>query len=379
MISEVIDIRYQKQADTRNWQAHCTFRFQNHSKKTVKVLMGFPDWHSYSENTKDPWAIKDFSVKIKRQNGQVLQPEAIHQIIDRHLTKAVKADTAYQTQSLDPSKTHLYLPILAQGQEVFFEGAWLWAVELDAQEIIEVENHFAFGGFNSNGPISEWLIKSKNIKKMNDIPKTWAFWIKAESSKSQKKAESSNWDYGNSAFELIHYILTTGLTWKDSRIQDSRIHIQIPANTFVHEWMATPGFEVIKRDDHYALSWHFQNFKPDFNLTFVRIFGIPSDDLANVWPLFNDVREAKAWIKIARQSKMHVDLVTQLYLAHIYAFTKKVDDPKWQQVFDQWPRSQEIVVREVPRYIEEIVLALRLYEEELKKSKSLKAPTPPEK
>jgi hypothetical protein len=373
MISEVIDIRYQTQKDPRRWTANCLFRFQNHSQTTVKVLMGFPDWHSYSENTSDPWAIKNFSVKIKKKNGEIIQVQPIHQIISQHLTKAVRPDTAYQTKTLEPHKTHLYLPVLAQGQEVFFEGAWLWSVEFEAQEIIEIENHFAFGGFNSNGPISDWLVKSKSPKKMNDIPKDWAFWVnlaKAKASASTKANANVNahpLDYGNSAFELIHYILTTGLTWKNAKIQDSRISIQIPPHTFSHEWLATPGFEVIKREDHYALMWHFQNFKPDFNLSFVRMFGIFSDDSDLAFPLFNDLNEAKAWIKIARKSKMHPDLIRQLYMAHIYAFTKQVDDPKWQAFFDQLPQSQGIVVRVVPRYIEEIVLALRLYLEEIEK------------
>jgi hypothetical protein len=369
MISEVIDIRYQTQKDPRKWTANCLFRFQNHSKTTVKVLMGFPDWHSYSENTSDPWAIKDFSVKIKKKNGEIIQPKPIHQIISRHLTKAVRPDTAYQTNTLEPNKTHLYLPILAQGQEVFFEGAWLWSVEFEAQEVIEIENHFAFGGFNSNGPISDWLIKSKSPKKMNEIPKDWAFWVNKanKATKATKATKTNALDYGNSAFELIHYILTTGLTWKSAKIQDSRITIQIPPHTLSHEWLATPGFEVIKRDDHYALMWHFQNFKPNFNLSFVRMFGIFSDDVDVALPLFNDVKEAKAWIKIARKSKMHPDLIRQLYMAHIYAFTKQVDDPKWQAFFDQLPQTQGIVVREVPRYIEEIVLALRLYLEEIEK------------
>ncbi len=367
MISEVIDIRYQTQKDPRRWTANCLFRFQNHSQTTVKVLMGFPDWHSYSENTSDPWAIKDFSVKIKKKNGEIIQVQPIHQIISQHLTKAVRPDTAYQTKTLEPHKTHLYLPVLAQGQEVFFEGAWLWSVEFEAQEIIEIENHFAFGGFNSNGPISDWLIKSKSPKKMNDIPKDWAFWTNIAKDKTKAKAKA-HLDYGNSAFELIHYILTTGLTWKDAKIQDSRISIQIPPHTFSHEWLATPGFEVIKRENHYALMWHFQNFKPDFNLSFVRMFGIFSDDADVAFPLFNDLKEAKAWIKIARKSKMHPDLIRQLYMAHLYAFTKQVDDPKWQAFFDQLPQSQGIVVRAVPRYIEEIVLALRLYLEEIEKN-----------
>jgi hypothetical protein len=391
MISEVIDIRYQVQKDPRKWMAHCRFRFQNHSKETVKLLMGFPDWHSYSENTSDPWAIKDFSVKIKK-NHEILQPKAIHQIIDRHLSKAVHPNTAYQSKTLEPNKTHLYLPILAQGQEVFFEGAWLWEVEFAPLEILEVENHFIFGGFQSNGPISDWIQPSKSPQKINKIPKNWAFWANVINEQKKKKSKQStqksmtlekkqslilkemqpsistqkdHLDYANSAFELIHYILTTGLTWKGREIQDSYISIQIPPNTLAHEWMATPGFKVLKREDHYALSWHFQKFKPDFNLTFVRIFEIFSDDSTYHLPLFNNVAEARAWIKIMKKSKMHPALVQQLYLAHIYEFTQKVDDPQWQAFFDQMPKNQEWKSREIPRAVEDIILALRLYEEEL--------------
>jgi hypothetical protein len=298
MEKEVVVIRYNHQAvgspaeKSSRWMADCAFTLVNITDKPVDVQIGFPDTQTFDEESgfdgaKPRWTIRDFKVVI---NG--IDVPTVH----KDVVSAQEVGMPKATRKLN------------------YQGAYTWQAHFEPEERITIKNTYSFGGGSSAMAIKE-LMRGKAL---GPVPRDSAFW-------GGNRPKRCEWDFGNSAYSWVDYIVTTGLTWAGP-IGEADIAIEVPPYTLPHLLLPVPkGF--IIRDGF--VRWHFNQWQPTNEIALVTLIPLPPSDCEELYdakpPLFDTLQQVQAWIKIARAHQVDrhaVSLIRNAYLAkHGYRFT----------------------------------------------------------
>jgi len=306
MVSETVNIRYNPKAlkdyRQRDWLADCTFRFENLTDKAVDVQMGFPDWRVWSESLDDEWAIGGFEVAI---NGKKVQA----------VRKEVK-----------PTKGEKRV-LLPGGLGIPYEASYTWQVLFEPHAVLTVYNRYAFGGFSSNGPFFK-IIGKKSFPGMPVIERRQLFWAIDEQARRKGPV------YDNSAYRELLYIVTTGLSWAGN-IGEANISIQFPPQVLPHLVIPLPGGYRVRNGE---IRWEFRNWRPQSEIAVYSLFPIPSEasnDYAGS-PIFYNIHETRAWIKLAKENSYDRDTVSILWNAVLAKYGFKFSDVELRRYFEQF-------------------------------------------
>lgn len=297
MERENITIRFDAEArdHTVQWVATCIFTFRNLTDQPVEVQMGFPDWRAHGDHTEDPWAIRDFTVRVRGK-----ATHAVH--------KAVEA----------PGEA----PAAPRRMKLDYDAAYTWTVRFAPGERVMVENTYRFGGFSSNGPLSACVWDERPGRLAS------VFWRRAPKL-------PGGWDFENCLCRVVSYVVTTGRTW-GGPIGVADIAIQLPPNTWPHLFAPLPAATQV---DQGWVRWHFERWTPtdELRIVFVRPL-FPDKD---IWlPLFDTPAQARAWVRFARQNRFGRALVRQMRQA--YAFRHgQLDDPALRALAESWGERPE--------------------------------------
>ncbi len=334
MLREDINISYQNQFP-HEWQADCVFQFKNLTNREIEIQMGFPDWPTFGDASVDhPWAIKDFKVWVK---GKVVQP--VHK-------KVVAND----------SNNKVTLP---GGKNIHYGASYTWKVKFKPSEVITVKNQYQFGGIDTNGPFSDLIHKNSNPQ-FGMVDAKALFWD------PQKKFKPQENNFNEGIPSLIHYIVTTGLSWQGP-IKEAKITIDLPPQVFPHLMFFQPqGYQVKDR----KVSWHFKNFVPqeEILLSYIKLVPAFGGEAEKV-PSFNTVREAQNWIRIAKRNHYDaksVRLVRQLVEAK---YGKSFDDPEMNHLLKRvlaYKINPNFSKKRISKEDKKIMAVLRDFEESLK-------------
>jgi hypothetical protein len=279
---------------TKRWLADCTFTFINTKSEPVRVQMGFPDHYSHGDGPLPEWTISDFTTTIKNRFAEVTHK---------------KVDTSKELLDIKKSL------------RLFYQGAYTWMVEFQPNERITVKNTYAFGGGSFNGPFID-LIKDKDS--FVRIFREQLFWNGIRPGKQ-------DWDYMNAGYEYASYIVTTGLTWAGP-IGEADIKIELPPYTLPHLLIPSPRSY---RIDNGFIHWTFKNWRPKQEIALYILRPYPPDVAPEKYPpLFDNLQQARAWLRIARKHNFdsyHINLLKNAYLAK---YGHRFDDKRLQDFFD---------------------------------------------
>lgn len=341
MEKEEVVIRYNHQAvgspteKSSKWLADCTFTLVNITDKPVDVQIGFPDTQAFDEDSgfdgaNPRWTIRDFKVMI---NGVGVP--------------TVHKDVVSAQELVMPNAKH----------KLNYQGAYTWQAHFEPKERITIKNTYSFGGGSSVVAIKD-LIRRKIP---DPIPRSATFWGKSR----PKRCE---WDFGNSAYSWVDYIVTTGLTWAGP-IAEADIAIEVPPYTLPHLLLPVPdGFTI--RDGF--VRWRFKQWQPTNEIALFTLIPLPQSDCEELYdakpPLFDTIKQAQAWIKIARAHQVDRHTVALIRNAYLAKYGYRFNDERLRMFFDHqhWYKAKlEIDLKAIPQKDQQIMILLEQFENSL--------------
>jgi len=345
MEKEVVLIRYNHQAAgprgdwLKKWLADCTFTFINLTDKPVDVQMGFPDTQVLGEEFGLPggkppvWASSDFKVWV---NGDPA-PSA---------HKDVEPLSGLEIAMPKDRRAPLHYP-----------GAYIWQVHFEPKERITVSNSYAFGGGTTVQAINE-LMRDKTS---NPLPTKPVFWEKSR----PKRCE---WDFGNSAYSWVDYIVTTGLTWAGP-IGEADIAIEIPPYMFPHLLLPAPGGFTMQGG---FVRWHFKQWRPKSEVALFILIPVPQSDCEELYdtrpPLFDTLQQAETWVGTARAHRFDRYTVSLIRNAYLAKYGHRFNDEKLQDFFEHqhWYKAKPgMDLKAIPAKDQHIITLLEQLENSL--------------
>jgi hypothetical protein len=341
MEKEEVVIRYNHDAvgseteKLSKWLADCTFTFVNITDKPIDVQIGFPDTQAFDEESgfdgaKPRWTIRDFKVMI---NG-IGVPTAHKDVVSAQEIVMPKA-----TRKLN------------------YQGAYTWQAHFEPKERITIKNTYSFGGGSSAVAIKDLMRR----KVSGPAPRNATFWGK-------NRPKRCEWDFGNSAYSWVDYIVTTGLTWAGP-IGEADIAIEVPPYTLPHLLLPAPeGF--IIRDGF--VRWHFKQWQPTNEIALFTLTPMPQSDCEELYdtkpPLFDTLQQVQTWIKIARTHQVDRHTVSLIRNAYLAKYGYRFNDEKLQFFFDHqhWYIAKPgIDLKAIPQKDQQIMILLEQFENSL--------------
>jgi hypothetical protein len=341
MEKEVVVIRYNHQAvgspteKSNKWMADCTFTLVNITDKPVDVQIGFPDTKAFDEESgldgaKSRWSIRDFKVMI---NG-----------ID---VPTVHKDVVSAHEVVMPKATH----------KLNYQGAYTWQAHFEPRELMVIKNTYSFGGGSSVAAFRDLMRR----KIPEPVPRNATFWGK-------NRPKRCEWDFGNSAYSFVDYIVTTGLTWAGP-IGEADIAIEIPPYTLPHLLLPVPdGFTL--RDGF--VRWRFKQWQPTDEIALFTLNPLPPHDCEELYdakpPLFDTLQQVQAWIKIARAHQVDRQTVSLIRNAYSAKYGYHFNDEKLTIFFNHqhWYKAKPGGdLKAIPRKDKHIMTLLEQFENSL--------------
>lgn len=341
MVSENIRIRHaptQAHPDAE-WEADCTFEFENLTDDPLTIQMGFPESRSFPSGA---WSIREFRTLIQGK-----QVHAAHKTIEREQSTSILEQLRTPPKrpgargpglggGKEPAQTPKAQPPVPdpwvgmargvkQRMNLSFDAAYTWPVAFAPRERIVVKNRYRFGGAGTNGPIGLCLEKRSSPGGQ--------FW----------HASPPRTGLGAGPCSEVTYVVTSGKTWV-APIGEATIEIDIPPGISPNHVIPLPPATEITAT---TVKWHYKNFLPkdELRVLFATSMHDEEDDDAPRGSSvdFSEADQVKDWLAFAKANGARPELIRRMRDIQAYSFGVREAGAPAPGIFGEWspPKVKE--------------------------------------
>ena len=334
MVSENIRIRYDPSRDhpEAEWDADCTFEFENLTDEPLTLQMGFPERRAFPSRVR---AIQGFRTLVRgkpiRSIYKTVEPEPRPTPLDHLRAPAAGSGEL----GVGPGRSSAQAPrakaappdpwvAMAKGAKermnLWFDAAYTWPVSFAPRERVVVKNRYRFGGAGTNGPIGLCL--------QHHRPPGGPFW----------HASPPRTGLGGGPCSEVTYVVTSGKTWV-APIGEAIIEIDIPPGVAPNHVIPLPAATELTAN---TVRWHFKNFVPreELRVLFATSMHQEDDAPAGLSVDFSTADQVREWLDYAKVNGARPEFIRRMRDIQAYSFGVRAAGAPAPKVFEVWSRPQ---------------------------------------